>query len=49
VIYPTVTDLEKIIEMGFEQGITVYQDQLESLPRAELHKSVSLTQVDLSD
>ena len=29
--YPTVTDLEKITEMGFEQGITICHDQLESL------------------
>jgi uncharacterized protein YndB with AHSA1/START domain len=30
-IYPTETDLEKIVEMGFEQGITICLDQLESL------------------
>lgn len=30
-IYPTVADLEKIVEMGFEQGITICHDQLESL------------------
>jgi len=30
-IYPTETDLEKIVEMGFEQGITICHDQLESL------------------
>lgn len=30
-IYPTGTDLEKIVEMGFEQGITICHDQLESL------------------
>lgn len=30
-IYPTGTDLEKITEMGFEQGITICQDQLENL------------------
>jgi uncharacterized protein YndB with AHSA1/START domain len=30
-IYPTETDLERIAEMGFEQGITICQDQLESL------------------
>lgn len=29
--YPAVADLEKIIEMGFEQGITICHDQLESL------------------
>jgi hypothetical protein len=29
--YPKGTDLEKIIEMGFEQGITICHDQLESL------------------
>ncbi len=30
-IYPTETDLEKIVEMGFEQGISICLDQLESL------------------
>jgi uncharacterized protein YndB with AHSA1/START domain len=30
-IYPSETDLQKIIEMGFEQGITVCFDQLEAL------------------
>jgi len=30
-IYPTETDLEKIVEMGFEQGITICHDQLERL------------------
>lgn len=30
-IFPTRTDLEKTLEMGFEQGITICQDQLESL------------------
>ena len=30
-IYPTESDVEKIIEMGFEQGITICHDQLESL------------------
>lgn len=30
-IYPTGTDLEKIVEMGFEQGITICLDQLEGL------------------
>ena len=30
-IYPMGTDLEKIVEMGFEQGITICHDQLESL------------------
>jgi uncharacterized protein YndB with AHSA1/START domain len=29
--YPTETDLEKIVEMGFEHGITICLDQLESL------------------
>jgi len=29
--YPTKADLEKIVEMGFEQGITICLDQLESL------------------
>jgi uncharacterized protein YndB with AHSA1/START domain len=28
-IYPTESDLEKIVEMGFEQGITICHDQLE--------------------
>jgi len=27
----TGTELEKIVEMGFEQGITICHDQLESL------------------
>lgn len=30
-IYPSETDLKKITEMGFEQGITICQNQLESL------------------
>ena len=30
-IYPTGPDLEKIVEMGFEQGITTCHDQLENL------------------
>ena len=30
-IYPTVNDLEKITEMGFEQGITICHGQLDSL------------------
>ena len=30
-IYPTESDLEKIIEMGFEQGIRICLDQLERL------------------
>jgi uncharacterized protein YndB with AHSA1/START domain len=30
-IYPTESDLQKIIEMGFEQGITVCFDQLDEL------------------
>jgi uncharacterized protein YndB with AHSA1/START domain len=30
-IYPAETDLEKIVEMGFEQGITICLDQLEIL------------------
>jgi uncharacterized protein YndB with AHSA1/START domain len=30
-IYPTETDLEKIVEMGFEQGIAICLDQLVSL------------------
>jgi len=30
-IYPTETDLEKIVGMGFEQGITICHDQLERL------------------
>lgn len=29
--YPAETDLKKIIEMGFEQGITICHDQLERL------------------
>lgn len=29
--YPTLADLEKMTEMGFEQGITICHDQLESL------------------
>jgi len=29
--YPTEADLEKIIEMGFEQGITICLDQLEAM------------------
>lgn len=29
--YPTETDLHKLIEMGFEQGITICLDQLEKL------------------
>ncbi len=30
-IYPTEADLQKIVEMGFEQGITICLDQLEEL------------------
>lgn len=30
-IYPTEDDLQKLIEMGFEQGITIGMDQLDSL------------------
>jgi len=30
-IYPTVNDLKKIAEMGFEQGITICHDQLDNL------------------
>ncbi len=30
-IYPTWADLEKMVEMGFEQGITICHDQLECL------------------
>jgi uncharacterized protein YndB with AHSA1/START domain len=30
-IYPTVADLHKLIEMGFEEGITICLDQLEEL------------------
>jgi uncharacterized protein YndB with AHSA1/START domain len=30
-IYTTETDVQKIIEMGFEQGITMCLDQLEQL------------------
>jgi uncharacterized protein YndB with AHSA1/START domain len=30
-IYPTDTALQQIIEMGFEQGITICMDQLETL------------------
>lgn len=30
-IYPTRADVEKIVEMGFEQGITICHDQLERL------------------
>lgn len=30
-IYPSEADLQKIVEMGFEQGITVCLDQLEEL------------------
>ena len=30
-IYPTESDLQKIVEMGFEQGITACLDQLEGL------------------
>jgi len=30
-IYATETDVQKIVEMGFEQGITVCLDQLEEL------------------
>jgi hypothetical protein len=30
-IYPTETDLQKIVEMGFEQGISICLDQLEEL------------------
>ena len=29
--YPTESDLQKIIEMGFEQGITICLDQLDKL------------------
>ncbi len=29
--FPTPADLEKTIEMGFEQGITICHDQLERL------------------
>jgi uncharacterized protein YndB with AHSA1/START domain len=32
-IYPSESDLEKIIEMGFEEGMTIGLDQLESLLR----------------
>jgi uncharacterized protein YndB with AHSA1/START domain len=31
--YPSESDLEKIVEMGFEEGITIGLDQLESLLR----------------
>lgn len=30
-VYPSESDLRKIIEMGFEQGITICLDQLENL------------------
>ena len=30
-IYPTEADLQKIVELGFEQGITICFDQLETL------------------
>jgi uncharacterized protein YndB with AHSA1/START domain len=30
-IYPSEADLQKIVEMGFEQGITMCLDQLEDL------------------
>jgi len=30
-IYPTVEDLQKIVEMGFEEGISICNDQLEEL------------------
>jgi uncharacterized protein YndB with AHSA1/START domain len=29
--YPTESDVEKLVEMGFEQGITICHEQLESL------------------
>ena len=31
--YPTESDLEKIVEMGFEEGITISLDQLENFLR----------------